>query len=254
MGAVLTIAKRDFISYFTSFKAAVIFWFFLFLLGIFFYSFVYTFLELHRNSSSMGGVAPTLEQFLAAIFNNINFILLLVVPAITMASFSEEKRTQVNRLLQTAPINATQVVLGKYLACCMIMGLVLLSSLVFPFFTLNYGNPDIWVIVTSYLGIFLLVCSQLSFGLWVSSMTDNQFLAFAFTMFGLFLLLILNWVAPNITNSEGVEGFVKFLASTTHLEVFLKGIISISDTIYFIAFSTLFLFFTNSILDSQRWR
>lgn len=253
MGAVLTIARRDLAAYFNSMKGSVIFWFFLIFMGFFFQSFIFTFVELQQRAPMMGGEAPTLEQLLTAIFNNLHFILLLVVPAVTMATFSEERKTHVLRLLQTAPISATQIVLGKFVACAGLMALVLLASSIYPFFTKMYGNPDIGPILTSYLGIFLLMCSQIAFGLWVSSMTANQFIAFVFTMFGLFLLLILNWIAPNIA-SGGAEGVIKYLASTTHLDVFFKGMLSVADVTYFILFTILFLFFTNVVLDSQRWR
>ncbi|MGE0171519.1 MAG: ABC transporter permease [Oligoflexales bacterium] len=253
MSAVWTITKRDFTAYFNSMRGGVIFWFFLIFMGFFFQSFIYTFVEMQQRAGMMGN-APTLDQLLTAMFHNLHFILLLVVPAITMASFSEEKRTQSIRLLQTAPISATQIVLGKFFACAAILGLVLLASAVYPLFTVKYGNPDVGPIVTSYLGIFLLMCSQVAFGLWISSMTSNQFLAFLFTMFGLFLLLILNWIAPNIASGGGAEQVVKYLASTTHLDVFFKGMLTVSDIAYFIAFISLFLFFTNTVLDSQRWR
>ncbi len=124
----------------------------------------------------------------------------------------------------------------------------------YPLYTIRYGNPDVGVILASYVGIFLLMCAQVAFGLWVSSMTTNQFMAFLFTMFGLFLLLILNWIAPNIGSGGIGESVVKYLASTDHLDMFLKGVISVSDVTYFLCFIGLFLFFTNVVLDSQRWR
>ncbi len=253
MGAVLTLARRDLAAYFNSMKGSVIFWFFLIFMGFFFQSFIFTFVELQQRAPMMGGEAPTLEQLLTAIFHNLHFILLLVVPAVTMATFAEERKTHALRLLQTAPISATQIVLGKFLACASVLGLVLVASSVYPIFTAMYGNPDVAPILTSYLGIFLLMCSQIAFGLWVSSMTSNQFIAFVFTMFGLFLLLILNWIAPNIS-SGGAESVVKYMASTTHLDVFFKGMLSVADIAYFLIFTVLFLFFTNVVLDSQRWR
>lgn len=254
MGAVLTIAKRDLLAYFHSMKGSVIFWFFLIFIGFFFSSFLRTFMEIQARAPMMGGEAPTLEQLLTAIFHNIHFILLLAVPAVTMSTFAEEKRSQSIRLLQTSPISASQIVFGKFLACVAMLGLVLLASAVFPLFTMKYGNPDPGPILTSYLGIFLLMCSQVAFGLWISSMTNNQFLAFLFTIFGLFLLLILNWIAPNISSSQGVESVVKYLASTTHLEVLFKGMLTVGDLMYFGVFICMFLFFTNAVLDSQRWR
>jgi len=254
MNAIITIAMRDMKSHFTSPKGAAIFWFFLIFMGFFFQNFVATFVELQQRAPMMGGEAPGLDQLLRALFYNLHFILILVVPAVTMGAFSEEKQKQSDRLLQSAPVSPFQIVLGKFIASAGLMGLVLIASSVYPFFTVQYGNPDLAIIATSYLGIFLLMCGQIAFGIWISSMTSNQFMAFIFTMFGLFLLLILNWVAPKITASGFMEETVKYIASTDHIDTFFKGILTIKDMAYFVCFIGMFLFFTNIVLDSQRWR
>ena len=147
-----------------------------------------------------------------------------------------------------------QIVFGKFLSCAGVLGLVLLASGVFPLFLFKFGNPEVGPILTSYLGLFLLLSSQVAFGLWVSSMVSHQFLAFMFTVFGLFLLLILTWIAPNVSSSGMMEEFVKYLAATTHLENFFNGLISVADLTYFAAFIGLFLYFTNVAVESQRWR
>jgi ABC-2 type transport system permease protein len=254
MNSIIAIASRDLRSYFASPKAAAIFWFFLIFMGFFFNNFVQMFLQMQQQAPMMGGQAPTLEQLLRALFYNLHFILLLIVPAITMASFAEERKTHSLRLLMTAPCTATHIVLGKFLAASAIMALVLLSSIVYPMFTVSHGNPDVMVIVSSYLGIFLLMLSQIAFGLWVSSLTSNQFIAFLFTMFGLFLLLILNWMANSLSGGGVFESVLKYLASSDHVDSFFKGTISVGHVSYFLCFIALFLFFTNVTLDSQRWR
>ena len=254
MGAIATVSKRDFRSYFSSFKGPAIIWFFLIFMGVFFFSFIYTFVELQQRAPVMGGSVPTLVQFLGAMFRNVQFILLLLVPAVTMSSFSEESKVQSFRLLQASPISTFQIVMGKFLACVFVLSTALALSAVFPLFLVEYGNPDINVIATSYLGVFLLICSQVALGIWISSMTSNQFLAFLFTMFGLFLLLILNWIAPNITSNGEAETVVKYLASSIHLDPFLRGLVTVADTVYFFLFAGLFLLFTYISVESKRWR
>lgn len=254
MNSILAIAGRDLKAYFASPKAAAIFWFFLIFMGFFFNNFIHMFLQMQQQAPMMGGQAPTIEQLLRALFYNLHFILLLIVPAVTMASFSEEKKNQSLRLLMTAPCTATEIVLGKFFAAAGVMGLVLVASAVYPFFTVLHGNPDKMVILTSYIGIFLLMCSQIAFGLWVSSMTSNQFMAFLFTMFGLFLLLILNWMASSLGGGGVVESVLKYIASSDHVDSFFKGTLSVGHVAYFLCFTALFLFFTNVTLDSQRWR
>lgn len=254
MSVILTIARRDLKACFVSPKGGAILFFFLIFMGTFFQSFVGSYLEYQQRSAAMGGQAPTLEQLLRAFFYNFNVILVLVIPAVTMSLFSEDRRNGSLRLLQTAPVSATHIVLGKFTAAAAIMTVVLAASSVYPLYLVKYGNPDTAIIATSMLGLFLLMCSQLAFGLWVSSLTSNQFLAFLFTMFGLFFLLVLNWLAPSLTGGGIAEKIIKYMASTDHLDVFLKGMISVSNVAYFLCFIGLFLFLTNVSLDSERWR
>lgn len=254
MKAITAIAGRDLKSGLFSLRGAAIFFFFTIILGAFFQSFIYTFLEMQQQGPMMGGEAPTLDQLITAVFNNLHFVLLMALPAVTMASFADEKQTKVFRLLQTAPLSSASIVLGKFLGCVLLMGLVLASSLAFIGFTTAYGNPDLGLVLSSYLGIMLLICSHLAFGLWVSSLTSHQFIAFIFTMAGLFFMLILNWIAPHISSSEGVEGFVKYLASTSHLEPFLRGLISVGDVSYFVLVTVFFLFLSTVAVDAERWR
>jgi len=223
-------------------------------MGLFFQSFANSYLQYQEQALQYGGEGPKLSQLLTALFQNMHFIFLFIIPAVTMSSFAEDKKTQVNRLLQTAPVSTSHVVLGKFAAAAGILGLALLASAVFPLYLFKYGNPDPGQILSSYAGVFLLMCSQIAIGLWISSLVSHQFLAFLFTAFALFLLLILAWIAPNITSTGMVEEFVKYLAVTTHLDNFFNGLITVTDLVYFLVFISLFLFFTNVSVDAQRWR
>ncbi len=254
MNSILTIGIRDLRAYFASLKGGVTFFFMLMFMGLFFQSFCTTYLQLQEQAAQFGGQAPGLSQLLTAIFQNMNFILLFIVPAVTMSSFAEERKTQVDRLLMTAPVTIGEIVLGKFFASASILGLVLVASSIFPVFLISFGNPDLGPIFTSYLGIFLLICSQIAVGLWISSLVSHQFLAFLFTSFVLFLMLILAWISPNLASAGITEEFLKYMSSTSHLDNFFSGLLSVSDVMYFVIFSCLFLFFTSVSLDSQRWR
>ena len=254
MTAILALAGRDFRANMFSLRGASIMFFFLIILGAFFQSFVYTFVEMSSSAPSMGASPPNLDQLVQATCHNLNFILLMALPAVTMASFSEERKTKSLRLLQTAPIGAFEIVMGKFFACFMVLSVVLVGSFVYMGFIAAYGKPDFGLMASSYLGLFLLVASHVAFGIFVSSMTSHQFLAFIFTLGGLFFMLILNWIAPNIASDTGVQGFVKYLASTTHLDPFFKGVISVGDVSYFLLMTVLFLFLSAQVIDSQRWR
>ena len=254
MNTFLTIANRDFKSYFYSIKGWAVFWFALFFTGMFFWSFVATYIELNQQSVMPQSSAPELNQLLTAIFHNLHFILLLIVPAISMTSFAEERKSQTLRLLQCSPITTFQIVLGKFFACFSVLSLVLIATMIYPLYTIIFGTPDLGQIFSSYLGLFLLMSGQAALGLWISSLCKNQFLAFLFTMGGVFFLMILNWIAPNLAENNGLEGAVKYLATTTHLDQLFKGLITTADISYFLIFTIFFIYLTYVSIDSLRWR
>lgn len=256
MSAIFSIAKRDILAQLYSPKAWVIYFFFLFFIGIFFNNFVHMLIQINQQSQQYGqpGGSTGIEDLLRAVFHNVQFILLLIIPAVSMGSFAEDKRNQSFRLLQTAPLTSWQIVLGKFLAICGVMTIALLLSAVFPLFTMINGSPDIPVVLTSYLGLFFLMISQLAFGMWVSSLTENQFIAFLFSMFGLFLMLILSFISESLGGADWVGSTIKYLASSSHLESFLKGLLSVKDVVYFVLFTFFFVFMSAVAIDSQRWR
>ena len=254
MNSILLIAKKEFKTGLVTPKTSAIFFFFLLFMGWFFSNFIDTFILMQQQAPMMGGQAPTMEQLLKAMFFNLHFILILIVPAVTMGAFSEEKKNQSLRFLQTAPISAFEIVAGKYLSSCAVMGSVLLLSAVYPAFLAVYGNPDIGVIFSSYLGLFLLICAQLAFGLWVSSMTSNQFLAFLFTMLGLFLMLVLDFLAPNLAGGSWTDVVIRYFSTSSHLDGFFSGVISVADTFYFLILIIGFICFAVAKIDSLRWR
>ena len=253
MHAIFLIMAKEFKSSVATPMTASIVFFFLLFMGWFFSNFIETFVAMQQRAPMMGGQTPTIEQLMRAMFYNLHFTLVLIIPALTMGVIAEEKKLKSMRFLLAAPISSTVIVLGKFLCVCLIMTLVVLLSSVYPVFLAYYGNPDIGVIYGSYLGLFLLIVSQLSFGMWVSSLCKNQLVAFVFTMLGLFLMLVVDFIAPSITKDGIVEDFIRYFSTTKHLEVFFNGVISIADLSYFVILTFGFLFLTVVSLDSQRW-
>jgi ABC-2 type transport system permease protein len=254
MNLVWAIAKRDISGFFNSVRGSIILSVFLILAGFFFSSDIYTYMLSQSRGPMMGGESASLDQLLRAFFYNLQFLIIMVVPAVTMSSFAEERKSHSLRFLQTAPVTPLQIVLGKFIAHTTMLLVVVICASIYPAYCLMYGNPDPGPILVGYAGLILLTASNVAFGLWVSSMTTNQLIAFLFTFLGLLVLLILSWIAPSIGGTGALEGIFKYLATTTHLEGFFKGVLSVSDVVYFMAFTAVFLLFTNSVIDSLRWR
>ena len=247
MNKIKAILVRDFTASAVTPRGGALFFFFLFFMGIFYFSFTASLMRYQTDTSL--GAAPDLNAFTRAVFHNLHFILILVVPALTMTTFSLENRTGVYRLLRISPVSSFKIVLGKFLA---VWGIVLLllfaSSPLFVWLWLN-GDPDVSLILSSYFGVYLLSGLQIAVGTWVSSFTRSQFMAFIFTSGFLFLMLALNWVSPDLGKDGSLAAFLRFVSSMTHYEPFLQGLLKVSDMIYFISGISLFIFFTTVVLE-----
>ena len=183
------------------------------------------------------------------------WLYLLLVPAITMRLWAEERKTGSIELLMTLPITPWQAVLGKYLAAWAFTGVAL--SLTFPIWiTVNYlGDPDNGAIVAAYIGSFLMAGGFLAIGACLSATTPNPVIAFVITVVVCFVFLVsgfpmvldffTSW-APQIL----VDGIAS-LSFLTHLESISKGVIDLRDLIYF-GFLILAFLYANTIV--LRWR
>lgn len=249
---VLTIARRDIVSFFATLRGPAIIWFFLLFTGIFFWSFINTFLDFQNAAEALPGEKPSLEQLIAAVFQNIQFILMLVIPAVTMAAFAEERKHRTHRLLLSAPIHPWQIVLGKLVGCYTIIAIVIAATMPLIGFALVYGNPDPGPIVTAYAGLLMLALAQVAFGVFVSAVIHHQFLSFVFTLCGLFLAMILGWIARSLTQNDIGQNLMRYLSSTQHLDPLLKGFVSVYDVAYFVIFALAFYLMTVYTIETAR--
>ncbi|MAH89052.1 MAG: ABC transporter permease [Pelagibacterales bacterium] len=242
MKQLLSIIKRELTSYFATPVAYVFITIFLILSGLFTF-YLGNFFEIGQAS-------------LGSFFEWHPWLYLFLIPAITMRLWSEEKKSGTIELLSTLPITTFNIVLGKFLAA---WAFTLLSlTLTFPvWLTVNYlGNPDNGVILASYIGSLLMAGGYLSIGIFISSLTKNQVIAFIvsvtvcffFTVSGLPLVLdfFSNWTGEAITD---VVASFSFLANFSDIS---KGIIDMRTIIYFASLIFLFLYLNVITLDNSR--
>ena len=242
MKQLLSIIKRELISYFATPVAYVFITIFLILSGLFTF-YLGNFFEIGQAS-------------LGSFFEWHPWLYLFLIPAITMRLWSEEKKSGTIELLTTLPITTLNIVLGKFIAAWIFTLMAL--TLTFPvWLTVNYlGNPDNGVILASYIGSLLMAGGYLSIGIFISSLTKNQVIAFIvsvtvcflFTVSGLPLVLdfFSNWTGEAITD---VIASFSFLANYSDIS---RGIIDIRTIIYFASLIFLFLYLNVITLDNSR--
>ncbi|WP_147615558.1 ABC transporter permease [Treponema pectinovorum] len=164
------------------------------------------------------------------------------IPALTMKMFSEEKKSTSIETLLTLPVTVTQVVVGKFLAS-FICGLSLLApSLFYALTCFIFGTPDVGPMIASYLGSFLLLASFCSIGLFASSTTKNQIVAF-FIAFSICIVLTLLSNFAIFLPAILVRP-VAFLSASNHFESISRGIIDSRDIVYFASLTFIFILLT----------
>lgn len=185
------------------------------------------------------------------------FIFLFLIPAITMRSFAEEKKSGTLELLMTQPLTDLQVVLAKYFAGVVLVVISLLPTLVWFFSVyllgLPPGNLDTGAIGGSYIGLLFLGATFVSIGIFASSLTDNQIVSFILAVFISFFVYIGFEFIYTFILSGKAGLIVESLGLNAHYTSMSRGVIDTRDLIYFISVSSLFILLTKISLASRKW-
>jgi len=185
------------------------------------------------------------------------FVFLFLIPAITMRMFSEEKKSGTIEILLTQPLSDLQIVLAKYFAGLSLVIISLIPTLVFLItvyiFGFPSGNIDMGGTWGSYIGLFFLGAAFVATGLFASSITDNQIIAFilaivitAFSFLGFEIIYSLDLFGS-------VDLFIKSLGISSHYASMSRGVIDTRDLVYFISYVAVFILLTKVALESRKW-
>ena len=249
------IAKRDLGSFFNSPIFYVITTVFLIIYSYIFVN-ILSFFSMQSMQSGqfqqMGIALNVNEMVIEPSFQNMAVVLLLIIPIVTMRSFAEEKKSKTFRLLLSSPVHLKEIILGKFLACMIVITLMVLITSYSIGFLFMIGEPDVGPVLTGYLGILLTAGCYVSVGIFASSLTENQIVAAVITFgFSLFMWVI-GWGAQTANSTTGQV--LEYLSIIEHMDRFLKGMIETSDLAYYLSFIIFGLFLCYRTLDSNRWR
>lgn len=235
MSNVWAVAGRDFRSYFGSPVAYVVLVVFLSVTGYFFTLFLF----------------QTREANMQYLFRSMGMVLVFLIPALTMRLLAEEKRSATLDLVLACPVRDWEVILGKYLGSFAFYGVMLLMTLPYPLILALVGDPDYVPIAVGYLGALLLGGAILAAGLWSSSLTQSQVVAYVIA-FGLVLLL---WAADRMGSYAGgaFADVVKFLSMSQHYDDFTRGILDGRHVAFYVSWTVVFLGLSVHSLGLRRW-
>ncbi len=183
---------------------------------------------------------------------------IFLIPAITMRLFAEEFKTGTIELLATKPLTDLQIVLGKYFASLILVLIALLPTLLYYYTILQLGSPvgnlDVGATWGSYIGLIMLSAGFVAIGLFASSLTDNQVVAF---VVGLFLCFFC-YIGFDYLSSIGIfigtfDTFILNLGINEHYNSISRGVVDTRDIIYFLSLILVFLLVTKTVVESRKW-
>lgn len=241
-----SIFKKELQQFFSSLIGYLAIIVFLLVLGLFIWIF--------PDTNVLDSNYATLDSF----FYIAPYIFIFLIPAITMRSFAEEINTGTIELLFTRPLSEMQIVLGKYFAALLLVFIAIVPTFIY-FYSLYVlaspaGNIDVGGILGSYFGLFFLGAVFVSIGIFCSSLTGNQIVAF---IVGVFICFFLYFSFDYIAQFSAFVGrsdyFVESLGLGQHYDAMGKGVIDTRDVVYFLSVISIFILLSRTAISSRRW-
>lgn len=240
-----TIYKKEIRSFLSSLIAYVVMLVFLGATGLFMW-------VIKGNSVFDLGLAS-----MQVMFEMAPYIFIFLISAITMRSFSEEKRLGTLETLTTRPVSDLGIILGKYFAGVSLLLIALLPTLVYYYSISQLGNPqgnvDTGAMWGSYLGLSMLGMAYTAMGVFSSAVTDNQIVALIVSMaLGLFFYVVLGMMG-DIPALDAIGKSLEWFSLEYHYDSMSRGVLDTRDMIYMLSFSALFIGLTKTVFESRKW-
>jgi ABC-2 type transport system permease protein len=238
MHNILAIARKEFRSYFSSVIAYIFITLFLAVSGWLF----------------MSGFFLVGQASLRPFFSLLPWLFLVFVPAVTMRLWAEEKKLGTIELLMTFPVRDVEVVLGKFVAALAFLTVALALSFPLALTAAYAGDPDWGAIFGGYLGSVLLGGAYLAIGVFASSLTENQIVAFLIAVVTCFGMYVTGEEFVLYRVPQALVGFLSYLSLGTHFESIGRGVLDTRDLIYYLSVIGFFLFLNVRSVESRKWK
>jgi ABC-2 type transport system permease protein len=247
MRNIWIIAKREYKIYFSSPLAYIVM---LMIMSVIGWIFALNIISLTNNPFGMGQ-APDIT----IVTGPMAFMLVFSVPALTMRLLADEQRMGTLELMLTAPVRDWELIVGKWFGSFLFVLTLIVFTLIFPLILHNLTSPGIdqQLMLSSYLGIILVSAAFLAIGVSISSMFQNQFAAFFLSM-GILVILWFLIGIPTQLLSSGADFFKYLDMNSRFYESLNRGIINLSDIVYFLSVTALGLFIGTTAIEIRRWR
>ncbi|MDF1800765.1 MAG: ABC transporter permease [Planctomycetota bacterium] len=212
------------------------------------------------NTAFMNGFFLGGRLEMTSFFASMPLFLAVLLPALSMRLFAEERKQRTIELLFSLPIRARDAVLGKFLAAACLFGLFLVGTLPIPLLLAYLGSPDVGAILAGYLGLGLLGAELLALGLFASALTSDQLVAFvAAAVPGAALVLLGDPRVTSVLDGLGDDpgralgsDLAALLSPTPAFETFVGGVVALESLVHLVAFTAFFLWAATRVVDRGR--
>ncbi|MDF1494718.1 ABC transporter permease subunit [Caproiciproducens sp. CPB-2] len=192
------------------------------------------------------------SSYISSVYATMFIWSMMIIPIITMRSFSEEMRNRTDQALLTAPVGVTSIVSGKFLAALAVYAIAMVGTLI-PVAVIGLFSAPEWALIFgNFFGSLLYGAAMISIGIFISSLTQSQIVA-AIGTFGIsILLLVVDQLTGLVSNPAAVK-LIGWLSFNTRYQPFTKGIFDLSSIVFFLSVIAVFIFLTARKLESRRW-
>lgn len=180
------------------------------------------------------------------------YILIIVVPILTMRTYSEDYKQKTDQLLLTSPVKASGIVMGKFLAAYTVYVIALLFTIIYVIIVSAVGDVNMASVIGNYIALLGVATVYISIGCFISSLTENQLVACIATL-GAFIVLYLLDYSYNLVNVGWIKTVLYWLSIFRRYNTFRLGVFSVADFFYYISISAVFVFLTVRCLEKKRW-
>ncbi len=220
------------------------------MIGWIFMAVILFFVGLYFTAYNLGQGYP----YFAYALSSVLFVLMIVIPILTMRIMTEDKKQNTDQLLYTAPVSTMQVLVGKYLSMVTTFLFPIIIVSIYPFALSALGEIPFLDTFVSILGFFIFGAACIAIGQFISSLTENQIIAAVLTFLMLFLGYMMDGITGLLFTGENiVTRILSCYSFNKKLSTFFDGVFDIPSMIYFLTLIVLFLFFTYQVLQKKRW-
>lgn len=192
------------------------------------------------------------SSYIPQVYNYMFSFSMMIIPIITMRSFTEDQKNKTDQALLTAPVNVTSIVLGKYFSCFFVFFIASTLGLL-PAVAMSFFSSPAWAVVFgNYVATLLYGGAMISIGIFISSFTTSQIISAVGTFVISIMLMYIDQLSTSLSNAvlTAVVGFISFYS---RYYTFTQGIFSLSGAVFFISVIAVFVFLTSRRIESRRW-